>query len=349
MNQFMRPSRIIIAALCLFLCGQVVAQDIDTEIGSLTEQLATKITDKGKTKIAVIDFTDLDGKPVEMGKYIAEQMNVDFVLTNRSFSVLDRANLKSILDEHKLTATGLVDPDSAKKLGQFAGVDALILGTIITRGQNINITAKIVTTDTAEIIGAARAQFGPGSGAQKNVSSQGAVAGGQAARPLSQGGAAIASSLDTDTIKVSKKLGNLSVGLQSLELVNDGKQYRLTMTLSNLSTSRSIFVAMNGGMFGSGLKQSLTDPNGNEFTDNDRTVTGVASTMLQYPANAFTQATEIKPGDSTEVTIGFFSTQSRNAAAGVCRLQLGFLLGNDFNNGYGRCVLQTFMAKMDAE
>jgi TolB-like protein len=349
MKNYMRPSRIIIAALSLVLCGQAVAQDIDTEIANLTEKLATQINDHGKKKIAVIDFTDLDGKPVELGKYIAEQMNVDFVLTNRSFSVLDRANLKSILDEHKLTATGLVDPDSAKKLGQFAGVDALILGTIITKGQNLNITAKIVTTDTAEIIGAARAQFGPDSGAKKNVSPQGAVAGGQAARPSSPGGVAIASSLDTDIIKVSKKFGNLSVGLQSLELVNGGKQYLLTMTLANISTNKSIFVAMNGGMFGTGLKQSMTDPNGYEFTDNDRTVTGVASTMFQYPANAFTQATEIKPGDSTEVTIGFFSTQSRNAAAGVCRLQLGFLLGDDFNNGYGLCTLKTFMAKMDAE
>jgi len=345
----MRPSRIIIAALSLILCGQAVAQDIDTEIGILTEKLATQINDHGKKKIAVIDFTDLDGKPVELGKYIAEQMNVDFVLTNRSFSVLDRANLKSILDEHKLTATGLVDPDSAKKLGQFAGVDALILGTIITRGQNINITAKIVTTDTAEIIGAARAQFGPDSGAQKNVSPQGAVAGGQAARPPSPGGVSIASSLDTDTIKVSKKFGNLSVGLQSLELVNGGRQYLLTMTLANISTNKSIWVAMNGGMFGSGLKQSLTDPNGYSFADADRDVTGVASTMLQYPANAFTEATEIKPGDSTEVTIGFHSIQSRNATAGVCRLQLGFLLGDDFNNSYGQCVLKTFMAKMDAE
>jgi len=49
------------------------------------------------------------------------------------------------------------------------------------------------------------------------------------------------------------------------------------------------------------------------------------------------------------VTIGFHSIQSRNATAGVCRLQLGFLLGDDFNNSYGQCVLKTFMAKMDAE
>ena len=31
-----------------------------------------------------------------------------------------------------MTATGLVDPENAKKLGQFAGVDALIIGTILT-------------------------------------------------------------------------------------------------------------------------------------------------------------------------------------------------------------------------
>ncbi len=120
------------------------------------------------------------------------------------------------------------------------------------------------------------------------------------------------------------------------------------MTLSNLSTSKSIWVAMRGGMFGN-AHQSVFDPNENEFVNADRTVSGVPSTMLQYPANAFTEAAEIKPGDSTDVTIGFFSGPSRNATAGRCRVQLGFLVGDDFNNGYGQCVLRTFMAKMDAQ
>jgi curli biogenesis system outer membrane secretion channel CsgG len=344
----MNPSRIIIALLCLVLGGRVLAQDIDTEISNMTEKLATQITEHGKTKIAVIDFTDLDGKPVEMGKYIAEQMNIDFVLTNRSFSVLDRANLKSILDEHKLTSTGLVDPDTAKKLGQFAGVDALIMGTVITKGQNINITAKIVTTDTAEIIGAARSQFSSGNTSQKNVSSQGVGTGGTTTSQPSTSGITMAASLDNDAIKFSKKLGNLSVGLQSLQVVNGGRQYVLTMTLANISAKKSIWVAMSGGMVGH-AHQTVTDPNGYDFVNADRDVTGVASTFFQYPANAFTEATEIKPGDSTEVTIAFHSLQSRNATAGQCRVQLGFLLGDDFNNGYGQCVQQSLMARMDAE
>jgi len=42
-------------------------------------------------------------------------------MSKRDFSVLDRANLNSILAEHKLTAKGLVDPENAKKLGMFSG------------------------------------------------------------------------------------------------------------------------------------------------------------------------------------------------------------------------------------
>ena len=159
----MKTLHAIIAVLSIALAGQAIAQtqDIDKELSDLTEKLAKPITERQKTKIAVLDFTDLEGNPKgELGKYVAEQLTVNFVTAKRSFSVLDRANLKKILAEHKLTAQGLVDPENAKKLGQFAGVDVLVLGTIIPKGtKTVSLTAKIVTTDTAEVIGAARAEF----------------------------------------------------------------------------------------------------------------------------------------------------------------------------------------------
>ena len=157
----MNPIRLITISMCIFLCGQAhaQAQDIDTELSTLAGKLATQVNDHGKKKVAVLDFTDLQGGSSELGKYIAEQLTVNLVMGKRDFSVLDRANLKSVLAEHKLTATGLVDPENAKKLGQFAGVDALILGTIIPKGTNTTLNAKIITTDTAEIVGAARAEF----------------------------------------------------------------------------------------------------------------------------------------------------------------------------------------------
>jgi TolB-like protein len=343
----MNPSRIIIALLCFVLGGRAVAQDIDTELGNMTEKLATQITDQGKKKIAVIDFTDLNGGTSELGKYIAEQMNVDFVLNKRSFSVLDRANLKSILDEHKLTASGLIDPDNAKKLGQFAGVDALIMGTILPKGQNISLTAKIVTTDTAEIIGAGRAQFGADTNVQQLMSQQSAA---------TVGGAA---SLDNDAPKVTKKLGDLSVGLQSLKVINGGRQYLLTLSLVNQS-KKSIWAAFNGGGMSSNMHQTIRDSNGFEFLMDSYGSLGLVATMpvrdVQfYPTGSppapdhLNQATEIKSGDSVSVTVKFYSEEHRMASQGQCSVQLEFLLSDDFNSGNGRCTQKGFLARMEAE
>ena len=152
---------------------------------------------------------------------------------------------------------------------------------------------------------------------------------------------------DKETAKVTKSIGDLSVALQSLTVV-DNRQYLLTMTLSNQAKKRTLYVALHGGMMGNG-HGSVFDPNGFEFVNGDQEVSGVASTMLQLPSNAFAQATELKAGDSISVTVRFHSMQSRTATTGSCRVQLEFLLGYDFNNGYGSCTASSFGAKMDAE
>jgi TolB-like protein len=332
----MKFHRIIIILLCFVFCGSAFAQDMDTELANLTEKLATQIQAKEKKKIAVLDFTDLEGGSSELGKYIAEQLNVNFVMTNRNFSVLDRANLKSILDEHKLTSKGLIDPDNAKKLGLFAGVDALILGTIIPKGDSINLTAKIITTDTAEIVGAGRAQFKSDENVQHLLSS---------ATVASNVGDSVAES-DNDTAKVTKKLANLSVGLQSLQVVN-GNQYLLTMKLANLSTNKSIWVALSVEQYGS-LKGIIRDPNGFDFNSDGKGVSGVDLAFLQFPDFIY-QATEIKPGDSTSVTVKFNSHENRAASAGLCTAQLEFLVGDSFANGQGHCNVEGFTAKIQTD
>src|SRR5712672_4067321 len=105
----MNPGSCITISLCILACQSALAQgqSMDTELSSVAEKLATQIKDHGLKKITVLDFTDLQGGSSEFGKYVAEQLTVDFVIGKREFSVLDRANLKSILAEHKLNTTGL--------------------------------------------------------------------------------------------------------------------------------------------------------------------------------------------------------------------------------------------------
>src|SRR4051794_7750467 len=126
----MKPQTLCILCLAFHTLLRAESPDIDTELTGLAQKLGAAVKENGKKKVTVLDFTDLEGQTSELGRYIAEQLTVDLVMNRKDFAVLDRANLKSILAEHKLTATGLVEPENAKKLGMFSGVDALVLGTI---------------------------------------------------------------------------------------------------------------------------------------------------------------------------------------------------------------------------
>jgi curli biogenesis system outer membrane secretion channel CsgG len=340
----MNPLRLLTTILCISVSSHVFGevQDIDKELSDLTERLAVPIKDHGKTKVAVIDFTDLEGSSEgELGKYIAEQLTVDFVMTKRDFSVLDRANLNKILAEHKLTSKGLVDPENAKQLGKFAGVDALILGTIIPKGTNtVSLTAKIITTDTAEIIGAARAEFKADATVQQLVS-----------KPVARSNTGGDSGQQQDeNAQVVKSFGDLRVELQPLKIVN-GSKYLATFTLTNQSTNRSIWVALNAES-----SALVTDSQGSEYLPVKGTMSGVSvgklvPSLYQYSApNQFYPATELTPNNSTTVTLRFASRHINNTAiAGPCNFQIEFLLGREFSNNRAVDVsLPNFATKIDA-
>jgi TolB-like protein len=129
------------------------------ELRTLASGLAEDIQASGKKTIAVVDFTDLQGNPTELGRYLAEELSVAMARTHKGFEVIDRAHLKAILTEHKLTASGLIDPATAKKLGQISGADVLLTGTMTPFSESVRIAVKALATDTARIIGADTAEL----------------------------------------------------------------------------------------------------------------------------------------------------------------------------------------------
>ncbi len=126
----------------------------EKEIKSLSSTMAENIDKAGKKTIAVVDFTDLQGNVTELGRFIAEEFSVALAGTGKGFEVIDRTHLKSIIAEHKLSSTGIIDPQTARKLGQIAGVDALITGTITPFGDSVRLSTKVLDTATAKIISA---------------------------------------------------------------------------------------------------------------------------------------------------------------------------------------------------
>ena len=131
----------------------------EKEIEDLSAKMATKIADKGKKTVAVVDFTDLEGNVTQLDQFIAEEFSVALASAGKGFRVIDRTRLMSIIKENKLAATGLIDPETASKLGKIAGVDALVTGTLTPFGDNVRLTVKVLDSETADVIDSAKSNI----------------------------------------------------------------------------------------------------------------------------------------------------------------------------------------------
>ena len=151
--------RIIIVANLYFVSMLLLLStalfSFEKEIKAMSATLSECIVAAGNKTIAVVDFTDLQGNVTELGRFFAEEFSGTLASAGKGFRIIDRTHLKTLLIEHKLSTTGIIDPQTARKLGQIAGVDSLIAGTITPFGDTIRLSVKVLETNTAMVIGAA--------------------------------------------------------------------------------------------------------------------------------------------------------------------------------------------------
>lgn len=156
--------RILQLVLALLLCSAALphtyaqsATDKD-DIVALAKGLAERIvaSTEQRPRVTVLDFTDIQNRPNELGRYLALELANELVML-REVAVLDRANLETIMAEHQLTAEGLLRPEDAKKLGQFAGVDAIMIGNLSLIGDNFELFVRSISTESSEIVASGKA------------------------------------------------------------------------------------------------------------------------------------------------------------------------------------------------
>jgi len=146
----------IVGFIFLLVASQPVfpLSPYEDEINSLTARLVDNIAKSGKKTVAVVDFTTLNGDVIELGRFLAEEFSVSLTQKANGFDVIDRTYLKAILQEHKLAASGIIDPLTARRLGQIAGVEAIVTGSITPLGDSVRLSVKVLDTGTAKVIGA---------------------------------------------------------------------------------------------------------------------------------------------------------------------------------------------------
>lgn len=136
--------------MLLMVAPTCIAQDFQSLAASMSQRIATS----GRKSVAVVDFTDLDGTPTKLGRFLAEEFSDALFSEAKGFDVIDRTHLKAILQEYKLASQGLIDPATARKLGQIAGVQTLVTGTITPFEEHVRLSLKVLDTETAKIVAA---------------------------------------------------------------------------------------------------------------------------------------------------------------------------------------------------
>lgn len=158
----MRPAhRLAIFVTLLAICSgnSVAAQKLLPDgIKDLATQIANGVAKEEKQKIAVLPFRELDGRTTILGTYISEQL-VTELFSAGGLEIVERAMLDKLLGEIRLGQTGVIDPETAKKLGKIAGVDAIVTGSVTDLQTYVALNCRLIDTQTGNIFGAAQTRI----------------------------------------------------------------------------------------------------------------------------------------------------------------------------------------------
>jgi TolB-like protein len=132
-------------------------KDFPAVIESLSQDIAK--TTQGKT-VAVTPFLPLgpNVRDKRLGDIGAELLSTKLVKAGGP-KVIERAQLDKILEETKLSLLGLTDSGNATKVGQMAGADLIVVGSVSETGEFISVSVRAVDVGTSEAIGAWDARF----------------------------------------------------------------------------------------------------------------------------------------------------------------------------------------------
>ena len=100
-------------------------------------------------RIAVLDLAHLGLSKNEV-LTLSENLRASLVATEY-FTVVSRADMQSILQEHDFQRSDLVEPTNLAKLGKILSVQKIVSGSVGSVGKTHNLTVRIVDVESAKI------------------------------------------------------------------------------------------------------------------------------------------------------------------------------------------------------
>jgi TolB-like protein len=112
--------------------------------------------------VAILPFQDRGGDPAlprVAGAVATDAAKVTDLLfaelvAEPALVLIEREDLRKLIDEQELNLTGLANPAEATRVGQLTGAKMLVTGSVVRADNSLYLVAKIIGTETSRVLGA---------------------------------------------------------------------------------------------------------------------------------------------------------------------------------------------------
>lgn len=111
----------------------------------------------GPGSVAVLYFQNQGNPELEPLKVGLAQMLTTDLVGAGSAKIVERTQLQAVMEELKLGHSSVVDPATRDKVGKLIGAEYLVLGSYFALAGTLRVDARLVRTETGEIVHAAGA------------------------------------------------------------------------------------------------------------------------------------------------------------------------------------------------
>lgn len=255
-------TRFFIATLCFtsfFAPQSFAASDLESGVKDMAEQISKNMTSGNKKKVAIVDFSDLDGNVPVLGQFLAEELITQlFMISPGQFEVVERRQLLKLENELILSQAGFIEEKSIKKMGQVLGVDAIVTGSITDLGNTVKVNARLIGVESAKVFAVAATNI-PKVGTVAELIAK-TAASTPVATPASMQNTAQPTNSPSANNLPSRKIGDIVATLKNVSVSKD--EIRVIIDFFNQSDEVLHVVEDH---FGNGHYPSLTDENGYSF------------------------------------------------------------------------------------
>jgi hypothetical protein len=128
-------------------------------ITGLARDLAARLAPLHLEAVAVVELTDLEDHPTELGRYVAGELAAALGDASPGLRVIDRSHLAPLLQEKRLAGTGLTTPEEIRAAGPLAGVQALVTGRLTPFADSVRLQAVVLRVGSGRQLATAQADL----------------------------------------------------------------------------------------------------------------------------------------------------------------------------------------------